>query len=252
LVDCGSLHDYIFYALSFSSWNKVLNWNQGLARGLEDYRALEEDHSLKILYMPGTSIPELSISNVVWDSMDNEIRERLPQVAQRFPVLAVWQIFAISQEAEHFINDMGRVASLENFCYDKCLTTWHKTAPNGNIPYTPDATSTSWGIPVVTLSEIPRISTSSASLPSEAAPSRNDNLSPAQVKINPDLTPSELKEVTDQKRIRTRRKLAGHSTCDETWQNATVAGRSSSTTTCLTTSLLQHVSYSYPCSPWSV
>jgi hypothetical protein len=251
-VHCMTISSMLFLSPRASQWNKVLNWNQGLARGLEDYRALEEDHSLKFLHMPGTSIPELSISNIIWDSMDNEIRERLPQVAQRFPVLAVWQIFAISQEAEHFINDMGRVASLENFRYDKCLTTWHKTAPNSNIAYAPDATSTSWGIPVATLSDIPRISTSLASLPSEAAPSRNDNPSRARVKINPDSTPSELKEVTDQRRVRTRRKLTGHSTCDETWQNVTVAGISSSTTTCLTTSLLQHVSYDYPCSSWSV
>jgi hypothetical protein len=75
----------LFLSTRASQWNKVLNWNQDLARGLEDYRALEEDHSLKILYMAGTSIPELSVSNIIWDSMDNEIRKRVPVEMKRGP-----------------------------------------------------------------------------------------------------------------------------------------------------------------------
>jgi hypothetical protein len=252
-IHCMTISSMLFLSPRASQWNMALNWNQSWARGLEGYRALEEDHALRILYMPGTSIPELSISSIIWDSMDNEIRERLPQVAHRFPFLAVWQIFAISEETEHFINDMGRVASLGNFCYDKCLTTWHRAAPTGSLPYAPDAMSTSWGVPVVTLFETPRTSAPSIPPPKVegTAPSRTRSLRRAQLKVNLDSTTSELKNATDKRRIKTSRKIIGHTTNDETWLNVTVAGRSNSTVTCLTTSLLQHVNYDHLCLSWA-
>jgi hypothetical protein len=161
-VHCMTVASMLFLSPRALRWKSALNWTQRLASGLEDHRALEEDYALKLLYMPGSSsYSALTILNFIWDPMDNGIRERLPQVAQRFPSLAAWQIFAISKEADHFINNMDRaVESLENFRHDKSLTTWHKAAPNGDIAYTPDATL--WCVSVATLSEISGTSTSSA------------------------------------------------------------------------------------------
>jgi hypothetical protein len=245
-IHCMIISSMLFLSPRASQWDKALNWSQSLARGLEDYRALEEDHTLRFLYMPGKSVPEFSVSSTIWNSMDNEIRERLPQVAQRFPDLAIWQIFAISEESEHFINDMGRVASLDDFRHEKCHTTWHKAAPTGNLSYAPDATSTSWGAPTATLSEVSSTLTPSSSLPlpedERALPSLNRTLRRARVKVNPDSKPSKS-EVTKNKRVSTRQQSVSHLTKDETWQSIVVAGRSSTADIGLTTSLLQHVSY---------
>ena len=136
-----------------SQWRSALNWTQSLVGELEGHRALEEDYSLKLLYMPDTYVPELCIPTTVWNSVDKEICELLPRVAERFPVLAVWQICSISEEAEHLINDMSRVASLRDFYHDKCLVTGHITSSHP-LSYAPDAALTSWGVPVSGLSEM--------------------------------------------------------------------------------------------------
>jgi hypothetical protein len=249
-VHCMTVASMLFLSPRALQWDSALNWTRGLASGLERYRALEENYALKLLHIPGTSsYSALTIPNHVWDSMDNGIRECLPQVTQRFPTLAVWQIFAISREAEHFLNDIDRVVSLEIFRHDKCLTAWQNVAPNGDLPYAPDATSTSWGVSVATLSENSITSTSSVSIPSPEVEgsvlSRNCSLPRARIT---GLKPSEFGEVAGNS-VKTRRKSISHSTNDETWSNVTVVGQSSSTATCLTTLLLQHVSvvHPYPC-----
>jgi hypothetical protein len=253
-VHCMTVASTLFLSPRASRWDTALSWTQGLTRGLEDHLALEEDHALSFLYMPGTSPTEvLTVSNIVWDSLDNDIREQLPQVAQRFPVLAVWQIFAISEEAEHIMNDMGRVASLGKFRHGKCLTTGHRTGFTFNVPYAPDATSTLWGVPVASLSENPRVSASSPPLSPPKVGGRalspTHTLRRTQARVNSDSKPPEFKDLANKRRINTQRMTTAHLTSDENWPNVIVAGRSSSTATCLTTSLLQHVGRIPPLCP---
>ena len=218
-VHCMTIASMLFLSPRASRWDRALNWISDFTVESEGHRALAENYALELRSIPGTSsISPSAIPEFVWDSMNDKVRMQLLQVAQRFPTIAFWQIFSISTEAKHFLDDMTSTTSLQNFPYDKYQTIWHRAALPHDLPYAPDAISTSWGVPVAALSQIPETSTPPAPLP-----------------------PPDIDKMVDKKHV--KKKMTGRSTSDETWPHVTVVNGSSSTAT-LTTSLLQHVGYS--------
>jgi hypothetical protein len=232
---CMDIASMMLLSPSASRWDTILNWIQTTVSGPREHYALEENYVLNLMYMPGeSSNSSRSISTSIWESIDSETRDQLPKIAQRFPVLAIWQIFAISPESEALINDMGRVALSERFSHEKCLTTGHVAALPPNLSYAPDATSTLWDVPLFSDYEIHK--------PPSTVPSalvKDATLLSTQPKVNSDLEVLQRKRSTREMRIYTR----GSKTdpiSGEHWASVTVPGHRGSTEH-PTGSFLQHV-----------
>jgi hypothetical protein len=242
---CMSIASTMFLSPHASRWITILNWVRRTVAGPGNYRALEEDYALYFLYMPGESIhKEVSISPRTWDSLDSETRERLLQVAPKFPILAMWQIFPVSGEAEDLISDMGRFASSETFISEKCLTTGHPAARHTKLPYTPDATATLWGVPTASLTESLDVSGSPAA-GSSSAPAVGTistiGLAPVGAGNKSDSVTSKIKETDRNRRARHSAVANSSSISDASWPDVTVTDRTRSREGDPTSSFLQHV-----------
>jgi hypothetical protein len=233
---CITIASTLFLFPRASEWRKALNWHQQLFSSSDDHCALEEDFALYLLHMPGESPNKsLSIPETVWNSMDLETRERLPHVAQRFPILAVWQIYAMSRESQFFLNDMERVASEKDFLHAKCLTAGHTAALFPNLSYAPDATSALWDDPGSTDREIHRAPSSSPSTPIGDAKHPS-----AQVRVDSHSKVLQTKRSIGKMPVRTQQGIKTNAKSNEKWPSVTVPGQRRSTEDS-TRSLLQHV-----------
>jgi hypothetical protein len=232
---CMIIASTLFLFPHSSEWNMALNWNQKPFSSSDDRRALEEDFVLYLLHIPGESPNKsLSIPETVWNAMDLETRERLPHVAQRFPILAVWQIYAMSRECQFFLHDMERIASAKDFLHDKCLTAGHTAPLLRNLSYAPDATSTLWDDPGSTDCEI-HISPSSPSTPVGGTKPPS-----VQVKVNFHSKVLQTKMSIGKMPVRTQRGTETDPKSDDQWPIVTVPGQKSSMEH-TARSLIQHV-----------
>jgi hypothetical protein len=221
-----------------SSWDTALNWIQGVVQSEEEYFALEESYVLQFLKIPGKAASRAThqdpfmISNTIWDSMDGETRERLSHAARKFPALAVWQIFAISKEAENFMNEIASLASLEAFCHKKSSTLGYASASPRFLPYAPDAMSTAWGISVASLCEysgLPELSPNSSTLPN------------SHITVDSGSKRSQIKKPTITRHSRPTRTTETRTSSAEKWPDVTILGPAGPTNGSLASSLLQHV-----------
>jgi hypothetical protein len=165
--------------------------------------------------------------------MDLETRERLAHIAQRFPILAVWQIYAMSHESEDFLHDMERAASAKDFLHDKCLTAGHTAALLPDLSYAPDATSALWDDPGSTDREV---HTAPSSIPIGNAKHPS-----AQVRVDSHSKVLQTKRSLGRMPVRTQGGTKANPKCNEKWPSITVPGQRRSTEH-TTRSLLQHVS----------
>jgi hypothetical protein len=238
---CMDIASMMLLSPAASSWDTILNWIQTTMSELSDHPALEENYALNVMYMPGESSNEsVSISTSIWESIDSETRERLPQIAQRFPVLAVWQIFTISPESEALLNDMGRIALSDRFLHEKCLTTGHVAVLPPNLSYAPDATSTLWDVPLSSDCEIHK----DASI-APSALVKDTTLPSAQFKGNSDSKVLQTKKSPRIRRLYTPRGTNTNSKSGEHWPSVTIPSQKSSTEHS-TRSFLQRVRFPPP------
>jgi hypothetical protein len=233
---CMTIASTLFLFPRASKWNMALNWNQNPFSSSDDRRALEEDFALYLLDIPGESSYEpISMPETVWNSMDLETRERLPHIAQRFPILAVWQIYAMSRECQDFLHDMERVASAKDFLHDKCLTAGHTAPLLRNLSYAPDATSTLWDDPGSSDCEI-----HTTSSPSPSTPVGGTKPPSVQVKVNSHSKVLQTKKSIGKMPVRTQRGTETNPKSVDQWPIVTVPGQRSPMEH-TTRSLIQHV-----------
>lgn len=81
--------------------------------------------------------------------MNEAKRDELRQVQQKFPLLAVWQMFFVCREAENALKHLDNLVSKDTFPHTAPLTQAPGYRPAViDLPPSPDATNTAWGTPM--------------------------------------------------------------------------------------------------------
>ncbi|RDB15957.1 Mitogen-activated protein kinase 14B [Hypsizygus marmoreus] len=128
-----------------TEWTSVLRFVDLAATRIQDYYSLNEDFGLTLMAeKDGT----LKIPGNVWESMEDVMREDLKHVQRLFPRLAIWHTLYVSQDAEDALRDTGKLTSTESFSHERFHTLGY-VVPDFTLPHSPDATKTSWGVPVI-------------------------------------------------------------------------------------------------------
>ncbi|KAG6908551.1 hypothetical protein DXG01_004184 [Tephrocybe rancida] len=81
---------------------------------------------------------------------DDDTTELLLQVGRRYPVIAHWDFFSVSEGSETLLKEMDRT---EDFIHQQCGTLGY-TAPPSITFSQPDATITPWGTPIESGSKV--------------------------------------------------------------------------------------------------
>jgi hypothetical protein len=245
---CSLIASMLFLTPCAPRWNGVIYWNDVSGRTIQTEDGIEEHHSLQICDLPGNPAAHTYaryIPQDVWDSMESKTRDILRQVASKYPVLAVWEIYAISREADDALDDMGNVALLGNYNPDRCLTIGY-SAPHSDLLQVPDATSTLWGALVSSLLE-----TTSRSEPSERSNQPSESKTSAaqhsrvrrsvRAKDESNLKKPAVNAAVARKANRMPDTSHNSAKANDQWPDVTVTCQASPTAISLSKSLLQHV-----------
>ncbi|KAF5386093.1 hypothetical protein D9615_002183 [Tricholomella constricta] len=139
LASMFSLH------LKAPRWTTALGFITRPVTRPQEYYALKEDSAPE--FLEPYRQPECygMMEKEAWNSMNETTKEGLKQARQKFPVLAVWQMFFFSCEVEDALKDMEKLADMDAFRSTTFLTVAPGCYPaNIGLPQSPDAISTPW------------------------------------------------------------------------------------------------------------
>ncbi|KAG6827676.1 hypothetical protein H0H92_010807 [Tricholoma furcatifolium] len=124
---------------------------------LPTYSALNEEFGPTILGPYDEANPaKFSIPKHVWELLDDDTRFELRESKLRFPdLLAVWEMFLTSTEAEEGLKNMDDVARLREFPWIASHTVDLSPVSAGDLDVSPDAIDTAWGVTVSSFSSTP-------------------------------------------------------------------------------------------------
>ncbi|KAG6815388.1 hypothetical protein H0H87_002331 [Tephrocybe sp. NHM501043] len=120
------------------------------------YSALNESYVLEFLkpYTPGGGPPSSMIEKEAWNAMEMDTQEEVSKARERFRFLAVWQMFYIRREARRALKRMNSLLVLDPFPSPSCRTLTQTCVPSdGDLPLSPDAIGTAWGVSVATFAD---------------------------------------------------------------------------------------------------
>ncbi|KAF5386089.1 hypothetical protein D9615_002184 [Tricholomella constricta] len=171
LASMFSLH------LNAPSWTSALAFHARPLTRQQEYYALNEDYTLEFSKPYLEPVDVNTMPKAAWTAMNETKQEEVKQARQRFPLLAVWQMFSISCEAEDALKIMDKVTDMDTFQSQTFLTVAPGCFPaNVSHPQSPDAISTPWVANVLPL--LSKSPTSGRTGPSgiAAAPIRSEAL----------------------------------------------------------------------------
>ncbi|GLB43209.1 hypothetical protein LshimejAT787_1301100 [Lyophyllum shimeji] len=117
-------------------------------RPITKYQPLQplNENFVPVVSKPHTEPEDIDmIPEDTWNSMDQARQDDLKQVMERFPLLAVWQMFFVCREAEDALNYMSKLARTDAFPHCTFLTSAAGHVPADiDLPRYPDALNTAW------------------------------------------------------------------------------------------------------------
>ncbi|RDB15954.1 hypothetical protein Hypma_003553 [Hypsizygus marmoreus] len=140
---CGVFASMLTWHPRATKWLTILAYNRMRIGRYQQLHALDEDYSLTFRFDDDGAV---EVPAIVLESMDQVAQADLKQVARRFPRLAVWQFFVVSEEAEDALRAMDGVASQPTFNHERCHTIGY-LVPDIIIPRPPDALQMAISIP---------------------------------------------------------------------------------------------------------
>jgi hypothetical protein len=158
---CGLIASMLFLSPKSPSWETFLVWLKG-EESARDNPGLDETFVLQI----ANDISDPAVPNDAWDTVEEDIRSTLLQRIIQFPVLARWEIFAITPDNEALLKAISEPQTQKTRQRDG--THMETMALPGVLPHLMDATTLPWGTLMTSLVEKPIIQ------PSTDAPETND------------------------------------------------------------------------------
>jgi hypothetical protein len=129
------LHPRADYWWSVSHWRAENDGRPGRQK-----RFSTQEYALRLAATPQHDFIPLSML-----TLDEDTTATLQRVAKRFPQLATWDIYALSQDIERMLEDIEILASSAFFSSEIPLTSGCKRPPS--VRGIPDASTTLWEIP---------------------------------------------------------------------------------------------------------
>ncbi|KAF5369652.1 hypothetical protein D9615_010246 [Tricholomella constricta] len=167
---------------------------------------------------------KIEIEEELSDALGDQVKSDLRQLRRRYPALAYWAIFFISQEAEDLLKDLDRIVLCAGFDHQQCRTAGYRAPPTFSATIL-DAPTIPWGVPI-----------SSTPHPPSSTPEHHSDVprsDPSRAKIYRPLRRSNrigAKVENDgakkaRKRSDAARKIAQHQANDSSWPIVTIPGR---------------------------
>ncbi|KAG6907647.1 hypothetical protein DXG01_008097 [Tephrocybe rancida] len=221
----GILASMLLLHPTASTWVNSVHLKRMYPMRQQRLYAMNEDFRLlSLLPYEGTETKtDLVLEKVAWEALDNAKQDDLRELSQRFPVLALWQIF-FPLQGENIIKSVDSVPFSEQHSRMRCHALW-QCAGEVDLPPYPDALHTAWGPPVSTF----------------VRAVAEDVNSPAPPKV-----PLRRSTRVAQKSVQTESQVGGKSTAKsqprQPWSPATIPSRITAVVTdeLITISTLQH------------
>lgn len=142
---CKSMSAMLLYPY-MPRWEWLTHWGPTSAIAGEhlEATALKENFTLRIRLDRSRNSEQLTLAKDSLEVLTKEDAQALLNCAERFPFLASWEIFALSERSETVIKEMALLPTL--FKHEMCLSTGYGPK-RFSPPLTMDAVSPPWSIP---------------------------------------------------------------------------------------------------------
>ncbi|KAF5369639.1 hypothetical protein D9615_010262 [Tricholomella constricta] len=151
---CRVLTSTLLLHLRAPGWLSSLAWRSS-GSAVQEHVAFVDAYSVEALDVDS----KVEIQEELLNAMGEQTKSDLRQLKRRrYPALAYWAIFFISQEAENLLKDLDRIVSSAGFDHQQCRTAGYRAPPTFSA-YILDATTTPWGVPTSSM-PLPATSTS--------------------------------------------------------------------------------------------
>ncbi|KAG6807906.1 hypothetical protein H0H92_006025 [Tricholoma furcatifolium] len=140
-----SLHPTVY---TWKPTGTALLFSRCLLTSAQNYFAIYENYGPRILLPKDEKSP-------VWEALGDDMRLELEKLKLGFPILALWQMFFCSTEAEEELRHMDDVAKLGEFPWITGHAIDLYPSPAGGLDMSPDAYDTAWGMTVSSFASTP-------------------------------------------------------------------------------------------------
>ena len=131
--NCASIASTITLHPHAKTWLSVLSLYEGSGDKLDQHPPMIDDHVLRIRHDHRTG--EVNVFNSIWSCLDEELRDDIRGISNRFGPLATFQFFAPLPEVEDIFRNMARksrVPSLSSPVTGSIM-------PDTPLPFSPDS-----------------------------------------------------------------------------------------------------------------
>lgn len=143
---CKIIASMLFISPKSPIWATILLWRQFEGSAVAN-PGLDESYALQMLEEDDNSA--LKASSDLWESIDYDTRLTLRRAAKKYPILALWEVLAITPENEAFLKAAGE-PPVQNLHFEDSPNV--AGTPLSTVPlHVPDATTLSWGRPISSL-----------------------------------------------------------------------------------------------------
>ncbi|KAG6910058.1 hypothetical protein DXG01_013504 [Tephrocybe rancida] len=145
-----------------ATWATAIYLTRNVTSTRQKFYSLIDDYGLEISApyqdIPGKTLPV--IDKDAWDALSDLQRTYLRHIREKFPVVAVWQMFFAHLDAEDALKSLDRLAGMDSFPEILPLALVERWPPqNGPLSHSPDAVNTAWGTTVSSWVGVPESST---------------------------------------------------------------------------------------------
>lgn len=165
---CKLIASMLFISPKSPIWETILLWRQFEDSAVAN-PGLDESYALQMLEEDDDSA--LKAPDDLWKSIDDDTRLTLRRAAKKYPILALWEVLAITPENEACLKAAGE-PPVQNLHFEDSPNV--VAAPLSTVPlHVPDATILSWGRPISSLVGDPNLGVLSSGDPKR--PSRRSS-----------------------------------------------------------------------------
>ncbi|KAG6910046.1 hypothetical protein DXG01_013492 [Tephrocybe rancida] len=134
-----------------ATWSTAVVMAVRLTSRHQKYYNLNENYVLELLHSYDPLEKRLvMIEKDAWDALSDDDRTLLAEMKERFPKMAVWQIYYSSQEARNALKNIGHFFNMASFPEILPSTITDRPLANASLDPPPDAIDTSWGMSLAT------------------------------------------------------------------------------------------------------